>query len=315
MITTITLNPSVDKLYCLPNANLGSVMRLDSSVSTAGGKGLNVTRVLKKMDSEVLAIGIVGGLSGQFIEETLHQEGIVTDFTHHGAESRSCINLLETSSQRQTEFLEPGAEVSQDTLDDFYERFTNAVKLSRVVSMSGSLPKGVPLDYYAFLTRRAKSFGAKVIVDTSGPALAEALDSAPEMVKPNLAEASQLLNRQIQGLSDIVKAALEFVKCGVAIASISLGAKGVVAATSDEIFHVFPPEVAAVNTVGCGDSFVAAVAYGMDTFMPLEETLKYACAISAASSMTMETGNYRIQDLSDIWPHVTLNKIGKKALL
>ncbi|MDR1677761.1 MAG: 1-phosphofructokinase [Deltaproteobacteria bacterium] len=309
MITTVTLNASVDKLYIIKSFEPGTVIRLSSGRNSAGGKGLNVTRILKQIGAEVRAIGLLGGHNGKFIEQELFLLGIDSDFTHLSEESRFCLNILETSSGRQTEFLEKGPSINEAALSDFSERYLKALAASSVVTLSGSLPPGLDSGYYAHLVALAKEKGLKVILDTRGDSLIKGLKNGPTVVKPNLEEAGELLGREVKTLEQAAQATGFLRNQGAELATVSMGAQGLVAATKDAVYHVSPPKIKAINTVGCGDSLVAGLAAGFDLGWPTAELLKYGVAVSAASAMTMETGTLVKKDLDSIIPLVKIVKL------
>ncbi|MDR2613023.1 MAG: 1-phosphofructokinase family hexose kinase [Deltaproteobacteria bacterium] len=304
MITTVTLNASVDKRYSLERLEPGTVMRLTSCRETAGGKGLNVARVLKLLGAQVLATGLAGGRNGDFIECELTSLGICHDFVRIRGESRCCVNVIEAETGRQTEFLEPGPPVDGPAVDDFLGRFERAASRSSVVTISGSLPQGIPEGFYATLATLARRAGALSIVDAGGGSLESALRCGPDLVKPNLEEASSLLGRRLESERDAADAASACLDLGARIAVVSMGARGAVVAGPDALLKVSPPRVEARNAVGCGDSMVAGFARGLEGCWGLERSARFAVALSAASAMCEETGGFRAGDLESLLPLV-----------
>ncbi|MDR3155475.1 MAG: 1-phosphofructokinase family hexose kinase [Deltaproteobacteria bacterium] len=312
MITTVTMNASVDKRYSVEMLEPGTVIRVRKCRNTAGGKGLNVTRTLSLLGAEVIAVGIVAGRNGDFIEGELTALGIDHDFSRARGESRCCINVVEDSGgagARQTEFLEPGPEPDFRSLDDFWARFSRAASRSRVVAASGSLPAGAPSGFYRSLAKAAREAGAKVIVDSSGPSLLEALEGRPDLVKPNLDEAGAVLGTGLQTEMDAAGAAEELIRRGAGAAAVSMGARGVVAAGPEGVFHAAPPQVEPKTVVGCGDAMVAGFALGFDAGWGFARALKFAAALSAASAMCEETGGFRKADLEAVHPQVTVKSL------
>ena len=173
MITTVTLNTSVDKLYLVEKLEDYTVMRVKKVSNTAGGKGLNVSKVAYLLGEKVSALGFAGGFNGSYVSSLLEAQGIRAGFTRIQAETRSCINIRELSTGRHTEFLEPGAPVTHAECDEFLSGYRETLPNSQVVTISGSVPAGVEVDFYGKLVSLAKQGGIPVIVDTSGALLAE----------------------------------------------------------------------------------------------------------------------------------------------
>ncbi|MBQ2335926.1 MAG: tagatose-6-phosphate kinase, partial [Victivallales bacterium] len=182
MITCFTLNLSIDRRYVVENARMGAVNRVKECAATAGGKGLNVTRSVHVLGEDVVAAGIAGGDLGNFIEHALDKEGIRHHFTRVAGESRCCINIFDTATGTQTEYLEPGQQVTEDEYNAFLKDFDELCAKSDVITMSGSLPKGLPIDTYATLVKRVPN--KRVFLDVSGAALVNALPARPFYIKP-----------------------------------------------------------------------------------------------------------------------------------
>ena len=207
MITTVTLNTSVDKLYLVEKLEDYTVMRVKKVSNTAGGKGLNVSKVAYLLGEKVSALGFVGGYNGSYVSSLLEAQGIRAGFTRIQAETRSCINIRELSTGKHTEFLEPGAPVTHAECDEFLSGYRETLPNSQVVTISGSVPAGVEVDFYGKLVSLAKQGGIPVIVDTSGALLAETVKAKPTMIKPNTDEIGQLLGRRVQSRQEVIDAA------------------------------------------------------------------------------------------------------------
>lgn len=309
MIITLTLNASIDKAYHIGGAvQPGTVMRVAACQNTAGGKGLNVARVIKLCGEEVTASGLVGGHTGRLLEELTREDGLTGKFVHVNAETRCCINILDPA-HKSTEFLEPGEEVSPQEIERFFEEFEEICGEAKVVTMSGSVPKGVPKDIYKELVLRLKSWGKRVILDTSGELLKAGIEAAPDMIKPNQEELGMLLNRPVETLEDAKAAALELNRSGIGQVVVSLGKDGALMVCGDGVFHGRPPVIPVVNTVGCGDSMVAAFAVAMERGYGPEESLRYAVAVSAANALNHKTGYFEQEKLEEIYPQVTIETL------
>lgn len=309
MILTVTLNAAIDKRYVVSSFELGEVNRVLECSYTPGGKGLNVSKPAAIYGAEVVATGFVGGHAGNYIEEAIEQFGIKSNFYKLAAESRTCINIWDKAKRQQTEFLEPGFTVSEEDFVKFLEHFAELVKKADVVSISGSVPKGLDGKAYTTMIELVKKQGKPVILDTSGELLRMGIEAAPTMVKPNIDEIRMLTNSECNTFDELIKAAKNIYEKGVAVVVISLGADGSLVVCKDGVYRAIVPKVDAVNTVGCGDSMTAGFAIGFEKGLSMEETLKLASAISAAAALREETGFFVKEDMKQIYDKVIIEKL------
>lgn len=298
MLTTITLNTSIDRRYTVSGAKLGSVNRVSQCCTTAGGKGLNVARIAHALEIDVLAGGLVGGAHGQFIQKQLAAEGIQQYFTQIDGESRCCINIIEEGTGVQTEFLEPGPTVTAAEFKSFEKDFDTLCKLSNAVTVSGSLPKGLPTTTYASLVERAHSHGKRLFLDVSGEPLRLALAAKPYYIKPNAEEIRTLSD------SEPIIAAKELHATGIPWVVISIGKDGAILCCDEGTFRACPPKVAIVNTVGCGDAMTAAFAIASMEGKSAPDSLRYAIAVSAASAMSNGTGEVKKSTVEKLYKQI-----------
>ena len=207
MILTVTMNPSIDISYPLEELKIDTVNRVSEVSKTAGGKGLNVTRVLAEIGDNVAATGLIGGTNGEFLLRNLHQ-AVQPLFYNISGDTRNCIAILHEG--KQTEILEAGPTITADEANGFLHHFKSLMESAEVVSISGSLPTGLPVEYYIQLVEIANQAGNKVVLDCSGAALEAVLksDVKPTAIKPNNEELSQLLGREVSKDLDELKAVL-----------------------------------------------------------------------------------------------------------
>ena len=295
MITTITLNVAVDKAYVIGKLTDHTVMRVNRCTNTAGGKGLNVAKVVHLCGEEVQATGFVGGFNGAYVEDMLKEQNIPSRFVHVQGETRSCINVLDEDGG-STEFLEPGEPIRPEEVQEFLDQFDDIIADSSVVTISGSVPKGVDVTMYAKLIEKIKAQGKKVVLDTSGALLKESIKACPTMVKPNTDEIEDLLGIKVNNHKDLVEGAKKLHEMGIPVVVVSLGGDGALVVSDEGVFRGQPPKIEVVNTVGCGDSMTAAFAVAFARGLSVQEALRYAIAVSAANAMTMETGSFREED-------------------
>lgn len=310
MITTITLNVSVDKAYYIKGSIVpGTVARVVKCRNTAGGKGLNVARIADFCGEEVTAAGFIGGFNGAYVKDLLDRDGIYNQFTKTKAETRSCINIL-AEDETSTEYLEPGETVTEEEVSRFFKDLDQLLESTDVFTISGSIPAGVPEDIYAKMIGKIKEKGKQVILDTSGDFLKEGIKAGPTMIKPNDEELEAILGVPIENRQQTINAAKEMhSQYGIQYVVVSLGGDGALLVGEEGIFHGKPPVLKAVNTVGCGDSMVGAFAVAMKCKMKVKEALAYAVAVSAANAVNPETGHIRMEDVEEILPKVMVEEL------
>lgn len=295
MILTITLNTSIDKAYRLSSPLVdGTVMRVAECIDNAGGKGLNVSRSVLTCGEKVLATGFAGGNNGRLLCELLDRDGVPHEFVIVGSETRCCINILEPDG-RSTEFLEPGREVCEESLAELERRISALLSSVDVVTISGSIPKGLPADTYARLISLVKSHGKPCILDTSGSTLMASIDSLPAAIKPNADEIAQILGREVGSVDEIARAARELHGRGIEKVVVSLGGDGAIMACAEGSFRGVAPKIEVVNPVGAGDTMVGALAVGMKRHLAAPDQLRYAMACASANCLSASTGHFEME--------------------
>ncbi|MBQ9058070.1 MAG: 1-phosphofructokinase [Atopobiaceae bacterium] len=309
MILTITLNTSIDKAYRLDGLLVrGSVMRVASCSDSAGGKGLNVSRSIKTCGEEVLATGFVGGNNGQLLCELLDSDGIPHEFVVVENETRCCINVLEPDGC-STEFLEAGREIHEDSLAQLEARVSALLPLVDVVTISGSIPPGLPATSYVRLISLAHAEGKPCILDTSGTALMDSLEALPTVIKPNADEISQILGKTTGTYDELLQAARELHTTGIAQVVISLGGKGALMACDEGIFHGTAPNIDVVNPVGAGDTMVGALAVGISRKLSAPEQLRFAMACATANCLSAYTGRFEKEVANRLLEQTTVEQV------
>lgn len=288
MITTVTLNPAVDKTCRAARLLPGQVNRMESIKNIAGGKGINVTRVLRQYDYPVRALGFLGGYTGKFIEESVREIGAESCFTYVAGDTRCSMNILSDDGY-VTEVLEPGPIITREELDSFLLTYQKALSDSGLIILSGSVPVGVPETFYADLITMAKEAGKNVLLDSSGVHFKEGVLARPFMIKPNIKELEMLIGKKLKDREEIINTALRITSYGISHIMISMGAKGILYVSEKEVLFAKAPKIKAVNTVACGDSVVAAFAMALMVNEDKEAALRRAVSISAANATTLES--------------------------
>ncbi|MFB6468475.1 hexose kinase [Cytobacillus sp. Hz8] len=312
MIVTVTMNPSVDISYKLEDFRLNDVNRVTNVIKTAGGKGLNVARVIHLLDSPVVATGILGGTLGSYIESQLDQDGIRHDFLKTNQESRNCIAILHGGNQ--TEILEAGPSFSSKEKEDYLFHFRKFLKGENIITISGSLPRGLDISIYVEMLKLAQEKKIPVLLDISGELLKRVLqfkEVRPYLIKPNIDELNQLF-KQNAGADD-----LEMLKTilssnlfhGIEWVIVSLGSKGAFIKYRHEFFQVKIPSVPVLNPVGSGDSVVAGLAVAIQGNKSREEIMKMAMTTGVLNAMETQTGFVDKRKFDLIYPQIEVLKV------
>ncbi len=308
MILCVNPNAAIDKTVVVPGFRLNEIHRPEQVLAFPGGKGCNVARALKRLGESPVVTGWIGGYAGQFIEDGLQAEGIQTDFIHTDFESRTCLSILDPQDGTLTELYEKGDPVSADKVDELKEHFAATVKRYTAVTFSGSLPPGVPLDFYRQLVQIARDASVLAILDSSGEALRLGVQAQPALVKPNEQEFADLAGRLPGNLADSARAAGELSERLQTMVVVTLGADGALAANRHEVWQVHPPQLAIKSAVGSGDSTVAGIAFGLAHGFAFEEAIKYGVAAGTANALTVGAGVFTADDFQRVLSGVTITR-------
>ncbi|PLR75228.1 1-phosphofructokinase [Bacillus sp. V3-13] len=306
-IATITLNPAIDTLYKLEQFLIGNATRTKNPVRTAGGKGLNVTRVVKLLGEDAVATGFIGGYSGQFIRSELKKMGVHDQFIEINEESRQCLAFVD-NMDNQTEILPEGPFVTAEEQKIFKKRLIEILSNLDILIISGSLPRGVSAELYQFILMEAKKRQLKVLLDTSGQTLWECLSERPYMIKPNREELEQLLHKPLKSEKDIWDAIEILHRKGIPLVIVSDGRNGSFVIYEQKRYKVTAAKVQTVSAVGSGDAFVAGIAVGLARKLPIEETLILASACGAANALEEKTGFVNKERVNDLIKQIQITE-------
>ena len=299
MITVITFNPSIDRLYKLEKFEIGSVQRANFVNPTAGGKGLNVAKVLKKLGEDINCIGFLGGFNGEYVKSQLKNIGIENKFTDIKEETRVCLNIID-SNNISTEVLEKGPNVSEEEIQRFENDLEEVLKNTDVLVASGSLARGLPIDYYFKIGKLCNQRNIKFILDSSGESLKLGIKSKPYLIKPNMDELEILSGVKIKNVDDVINISKSILSAGVENVCISMGKDGMALVNKDFVYKVEIPKIDVVNTVGSGDSSIAGFALGIAKKYGLKESLKLANACGMSNAMNISTGDINLEDIDKL---------------
>ena len=306
MILCLNLNAAIDKTVVVSSFEINKIHRPMSMIALAGGKGCNVARALKTLREVPVVSGWVGGFAGQFIEQELHREGIQTDFIHTDSESRTCTSILDPEGQTLTEIYELGESVPLAKVGELRDHIRAIIGNYQAVTLSGSLPPGVPADFYASVIEIAREANVLTFLDSSGEALRKGAEAAPFFIKPNETEARSLLGIEPKQM-DFAKAAVEISTKYKTNILLSMGASGAVAAKCQEVFIVKSPTVEAKSAVGSGDCMLAGLTYGFLLGLSFEQALIFGVAAGTANTLTIGAGQFKIDDFERLRNEVQIS--------
>ncbi|WP_326512396.1 1-phosphofructokinase [Clostridium intestinale] len=288
MVITVTLNPAIDKTLIVDGFQLGSVNRTMDVRHDIGGKGVNVSKVLKNLGIDSLAIGFLGGVFRKSFESELDKRNITHRFVKIKNDTRTNMKIVDNINKTYTDINEAGPQISTEELNEFIDIYKEVCKEGDIVVLSGGVPRGVSKDIYKVLTGIAKEKGALVIIDAEGELLEEGMKEKPFAIKPNDHELSIMFNEDLKDEKSILEKAL-LVKNNMKISNIlvSMGSRGALYITDKGKYIAGGLKVPVKSTVGAGDSMVAALVYSMVKELDDENTLGFAQACGAAT-VTLE---------------------------
>jgi 6-phosphofructokinase 2 len=306
-IVTITPNPAVDLSTSVDRIIPVYKLRGTSQRRDPGGGGINVARVIKRLGGDVCAIYPVGGATGDLLHRLLDREGVPSRTFAIAEETREDFFVSETSTGQPYRFILPGPRLDESEWQQCLTLLSGIQPFPRFVVASGSLPDGVPEDFYARLARIAKRRGARMILDTSGPALAAAVTEGLDLIKPNLREMRELAGHEPADAREWEAAAKALVDRGkVAIVALTMGHLGAELVTSDRILRAEPLAITPVGAVGAGDSFLGALVQRLASGSNLEESFRHAVAAGAAALLNPGTELCRPADVGHLAQQVVV---------
>ncbi|MCC9311712.1 1-phosphofructokinase family hexose kinase [Kitasatospora sp. RB6PN24] len=287
MILTVTLNAALDVTYRLDRLRPHASNRVHGTATRAGGKGINVARVLHALGHPAVVTGLVGGPTGETVRRDLAAAGIPDELVPITGETRRTVAVYDEHDADTTILLEPGPVVTDAEWARFLSRFDELVPRAEAVVLSGSLPGGVPTDAYAVLIRRARAHRVPAVLDADGAALLAGLAEAPAIAKPNAHELAAA-----SGSTDPRAGAEALCAAGARAVVASLGADGMIACTPQGSWRARPPRAITGNPTGAGDAAVAALTLGLVDDAPWPDRLVQAVALSAAAVAAPLAGDF-----------------------
>lgn len=318
LLATVTLNPSLDEWVELPALQPGRLHRATRFARYAGGKGINVSRVIHELGAATRAFALAGGEDGAILRTLLRRLDIPHTFVTLEGSTRNNYKIHTRAPRRLTEINTPGPRVPKTTLRAFERRLFRQRPAPRCVVLSGSLPPGVPHDVYRRWIQHLHRLGIPTVLDASGAALRQGLRARPWLIKPNRHEAEELVQRRLSRMADVVGAARALAAQGPALVIISLGADGAVlagrfdppAVAAAQAWVARPPVVKVDSAVGAGDSLIGGLLVGWAHRLDLLEAFRLGVACGAATAMTPGTELCHRADVRRLLGRVTIRRLG-----
>lgn len=308
-VITVTMNPSIDKTVVLDELVPYELNRVKRIQIDAGGKGINVARVVHNFNFDVTATGLIAGKLGSDLLAQMDAWGIPHDFLEVSGETRTNLKILDESVNRITEINEPGFQVAPSYLEAFVKILETLADEADIIAFSGSLPPGVPEDFYAVCIDLVKKKGVKALLDADGAALAKGLAAVPYAVKLNRYELETLLNEKFDSIRNVVEAAKGLVDTGIEIVIVSLGADGMVVADKKEAIRTECWNIPIQGTVGAGDSVLGALACSILNQDSLFETARLATAAGTITASKCGTQLCELEEVLDSKCKVTIKAL------
>lgn len=283
MVITVTLNPAMDKTLAIVDFTLGDVNRVSKLRYDIGGKGINVSKVLKNFGVESNCTGFLGGIWSDTFKLELMKRKINNSFINISHDTRTNTKIVDSINETYTDINEPGPNISKGEMDEFLIKFKSLCNPNDIVVISGGVGPSVSKDIYRKLIKTAKENGSFVILDADGELLREGIKEKPDIIKPNDHELEILLNKTLGTEEEIIREAKKLIESGVGSILISRGHKGAIYVTGNDALYCNGLKVPVKSTVGAGDSMVAALVYSKINNFSNENTLKYAVASGTAA--------------------------------
>ncbi len=308
-IVTVTPNPAVDLSTSVERIIPVAKLRGTSQRRDAGGGGINVARVIKRLGGDVRALYPVGGITVELFRSLVDREGVASCTFPIAEETREDFFVSEVASGQPYRFILPGPRLSEREWQECLKQLAAIEPSPRFVVASGSLPEGVPDDFYARIASHTRQRGARMILDTSGQALITAVAEGVDLIKPNLREMRELAGHEPQDAREWEEAARALVDRGkVSVVALTMGHLGAVLVTRDRVLRAEPIAVKPVSAVGAGDSFLGALIWRLSAGHDIEDAFRQAVAAGAAALLNTGTELCRPADVEQLAKQVVLTE-------
>lgn len=283
MIYTLTLNPALDYYITFKNFVEGNLNIPLETYKLPGGKGINVSKILKNYNEDSVCLGFLGGFTGQFIKEELEKDKIKTDFIKVSEDTR--INIKMNNNGLESEIAGTSPKIDEKNLKELLKYFSDNLKNEDILVLSGSVPGSLPIEIYRDIIEILPE-GVKVILDTRGPAFEKALKKGVFLIKPNKDEINEFFNSNLETEEELIEAGKKLQLLGAKNVLISLGAKGSIFISEKNTYKSGVPAGNLISSNGSGDSMIGGFIYGLSNGMELEECYKYGIASGSATAFS-----------------------------
>jgi 1-phosphofructokinase/tagatose 6-phosphate kinase len=312
MIVTVTLNAAVDRTLSVPSFQIGQRHRASVGFTSAGGKGINIARALKRLGAPVVATGLAGGRTGTLIVEELTAEGILNDFVRIREESRTSTAVLDPTSNVYTEINEWGPDVQEDELEILRDKLAYLCQGAEFLVLAGSLPRGVEPGFYGELIREANRRSVATILDAEGEALRLGVEAEPHLVSPNMREAEALVGHEFSDSEDLAGGLDEIAELGArnVVITLETGCYALFREDRDDVrLRADAPIVEAVSRVGAGDTLLAGFVAARLSGRPFEEAVRAGVGAGSASVLEAGPGRFDPREAGRLASLVTLERL------
>jgi 6-phosphofructokinase 2 len=306
-IATLTVNPAIDVSTSIEHMEPFHKLRCRKAQRDAGGGGINVSRVLKRFGVDTRAIYPAGGFTGDLLHQLVSEQGVESAVIRIKGETREDFTVVDRNSGEQFRFVLPGPALETEETLRLLETVRTLSPRPDFLIASGSLPPRAPTDFFAHVAAIAASRGMRLVLDTSGQALADALSQPVFLLKVNLREFQALVGRKVTNLPQWVSAGRELLRTrNIAMLAVSLGEEGALLITQDTAWFGTAPAIKPVSTVGAGDSFLGALMWRLTLGCDLGDALHYAIAAGSAALLAPGTELCRMADIDLLLPLVSV---------
>ena len=306
MIYTVTLNPSIDRVVDIEELVYDDVNQIVMQKGRAGGKGIDVSRGIKDLGGQSVALGFAGGYNGLELEGELINEGVVCDFTPIGDSTRMNLVIHQKKKRLQTLLSTASPEVRALEIVSLFKKMKEIPGGSFLV-MSGSAPAGVNENFHAQVVTTLKEKGVKVAIDADGEVLKMGVEAGPFLIKPNIHEFGRLVEKNMSEVEEVIEYAGPFQE-KVEYIVVSMGPKGAVGISREGTFHVVPPKVKVRSALGAGDALLAGVIFTLSSGGGFEDALRLGVACGSASTLNPGTSLCTAEDVESIKKDVIVKK-------
>jgi len=307
MIYTVTMNPVLERIFEVEELIYDDVNEVVEERKSPGGKGIDVSRVIKELGGQSISLGLAGGYNGLELIGMLVSEGIVTDFVRINEETRSSIAIYQRKKKMQTLLSTSCPPIGQIEADSFFRKVQD-IPMGSYVLISGNIPAGISGSFFAQIITTLKEKDIRVFLDTDEEAFKLGVNAGPFLVKPNIFEFGRLVEKRVNEVEEIVEYVKPF-RDVVEYIIVSMGARGAVGFSKEGDYHAVPPKVKVRNSVGAGDSLLAGVALVMSRQGAFEEALRLGVACGTATKIIAAGGLCAKEDIDSIKKEVIIEKI------